>query len=382
LASYTFNIFTLITFLGKKFRFNKTKVMIMSNSVQEGSNPNDNSNADSNVEATTGIVQSPVTTLTTVTEQVWTTADFLEAEPCPVLEVSEEDLNKQLEELTQKPESEAGGGVAPGGLPQTATAAPTGEQPTATTGGYNYPPPYSRFENFSPYNLFPFITIGKLFFEQGGGKYVCSAASIGNNAIWTAGHCVHRGNGKPDGWSTRIVFVPAYKDGTAPFGQWPAKYAITTGDWYGKGNPGGLFRDMGGAVLFPNSAGKKISEVVGWLGFAWNWSYYQHWMACGYPAGAFPSGYNSPPSFNGQRQIITAASFAYTGDVPGDPKPQGIGSDMTGGCSGGPWILRFGRGNYLNGNNSYRHGDKPEELFSPRFDDLAKSVLDVLIKGT
>jgi hypothetical protein len=355
----------------------------MSNNVDEGQNPNVNPNGDSNSEEITGVVQSPVTELALATEQLWTTAEFLEAEPCPIIEVFEEDLKAAAaEDIEEKPASEPEGGVELGGMPEEeASEASTGEQATATTGGYNYPAPYSRFEVFWPYSLYPNITIGKLFFVQGGRSYVCSAASIGNYAIWTAGHCVHAGNGKSNGWSSRIVFVPAYKDGAAPYGQWPAKYAVTTFEWYSKGNPNGLYRDMGGAVLYPR-AGKKISQVVGWLGFAWNFSYYQHWMACGYPAGAFPPGYSSPPAFNGQRQIITAASFAYKGSVAGNPKPAGIGSDMTGGCSGGPWILRFGRGNYLNGNNSYRRGNKPEELFSPRFDNLAKSVRDVLIKGT
>jgi hypothetical protein len=58
---------------------------------------------------------------------------------------------------------------------------------------------------------------------------------------------------------------------------------------------------------------------------------------------------------------------------------------MTGGSSGGPWILNFsgqaGGTNYLNGNNSYRYTMHPQELFSPYFGDAAKLLYDELIAG-
>jgi len=59
-----------------------------------------------------------------------------------------------------------------------------------------------------------------------------------------------------------------------------------------------------------------------------------------------------------------------------------MGCDMTRGSSGGPWILDFsgsaGGNNLLNGNNSYRYGSHPEELYSPYFDSDAKGLRDDL----
>jgi V8-like Glu-specific endopeptidase len=343
----------------------------MANGTEEGMVPAEETepSAEGN-----GNIQSPVRDLKLATAELWTTAEFEEAEPCDIIEISEEELEEFQRATQGKPEADAkGASIEEGGPPEVEAEADEEQAPAATAGGYNYPAPFTRHEVLCSYSIYPYRTIGKLFFEQGGGKYVCSAASIGNYAIWTAGHCVHAGNGQSSGWSTRVVFVPAYLDGKAPYGQWPASYLWTTTSWYKNGIPNGLCRDMGGAVLFPQNE-KKISQVVGWLGFAWNWSRFQHWHELGYPAA-------SP--FNGQRMQEVEASYAYSdAGLKCDPKPVGTGSDLTGGSSGGPWIWMFGRGNYLNGNNSYRYSNKPQEMYSPYFDNGAKSLWDALVKST
>ena len=343
----------------------------MSNNMQEGSTPT--GGGDQPVDTGGENRRSPVRALELAAAEVWTTEEFQEAQPCDVIEISEEMLRQLRELQEERPQLDrpGAGGMASGGFPQ-GTAQTQAVAPTATAGGYDYPGPYTRHEVLCP-EYFPYTTIGKLFFEQSGNKYVCSAASIGNYAIWTAGHCVHAGNNRADGWSTRVVFVPGYKDGAAPFGQWPASFLWTRNAWYVNGIPNGLCEDMGGAILFPQS-GRKISEVVGWLGFAWNWSRLQHWHSLGYPAA---------PPFSGGRLIEVEASYAYTeSSLSCDPKPHATGNDMTGGCSGGPWIWRFGTGNYLNGNNSFRYNSRPEELYTPYFGNTAKSLWDVIQAST
>ena len=296
--------------------------------------------------------------------QLWETEDFLAAKPYPLPEVTEEALRRFIE-AAQAP-TPTGGNASPGGRPSAASAA---EQ---TLGGYSYPPPFNQHEVAVPYTTYPYVTVGKLFFNQNGGSYVASAASIGNYAIWTAGHCVHAGDNKATSWSTNLVFVPAYKDGAAPLGQWPASYLMCRTVWYQNGNPGGLYQDMGGAVL-QTVGGLKISQKVGWLGFAWNFSRSQTWHSIGYPA-------ESP--FNGQRMWDDQASYANDGSVPGSPATVGIGCSMTGGCSGGPWIMGFGAGNYVNGHNSYRPTSQPLEIYSPYFDDTsAHSLMTQLVSG-
>lgn len=313
-----------------------------------------------------GNMASPLQALQTAAEaeQIWTVQAMEEAQPCDIIEIDEAELERQLAET-----AEGGERIVAGGLPEEEAEA--GDE-VETVAGYSYPSPFSRWENMCDYRKYPFRCVGKLFFKRGNASYVCSAASIGNCAIWTAGHCVHAGNNNPSGWSTNVVFVPAYKDGNAPYGQWPAKQLLVRTVWYKNGIPKGLAEDMGGAILY-KQGGKKISQRVGWLGFAWNWSRVQHWLSIGYPAA---------PPFNGRRMQIAAGSYAYNGNVGASPAPVGMGNDLTGGSSGGPWIWRFGTGNNLNGNNSYRRSTKPKEMFSPYFGNAAKSLFDALKKGS
>jgi hypothetical protein len=133
-----------------------------------------------------------------------------------------------------------------------------------------------------------------------------------------------------------------------------------------------LSEDIGGAVLH-RQGGRTISEAVGFFGFAWNWSRVQHWHSMGYPAA---------PPFDGRRMQINASSYAYDGSVGATPHPVGAGNDLTGGCSGGPWVWQFGTGNYVNGVNSYRRSSHPQELYSPYFGDAAKALYDTLVAGT
>ena len=310
-------------------------------------------------------ISSPIIALQAGGEDILTVEEMEQAEPCDIIEIDEDELSKAVSE--PHPAVDEEGMAIEGGAPEFGT---TDVEPQATTGGYNYPGPFARLEVFDDYRVYPYRCIGKLFFKRGGRSFVCSAASIGGNAIWSAGHCLHSGDNKASGWSTDAVFVPAYKDGVAPYGQWQVKQLFVRSAWYKNGIPNGLSQDMGGAILYPQN-NKKISQVVGWLGFAWNWSRYQHWCQFGYPAA-------SP--FNGRRLIQNASSYAYNGSINSSPKPVGVGSDLTGGSSGGPWILKFGTSNYVNGCNSYRRSTKPQEMVSPYFDNNAKSLFEKLMK--
>jgi V8-like Glu-specific endopeptidase len=295
----------------------------------------------------------------------WSTEDFLAAKPYPVPEITAEMIKDFLDTAT--PPSAKGGSTSPGGPPSSSDSGPT-EDATQLT-GYPYPPPSNQHEVLTPYTTYPYCTIGKLFFNQGGGSWQASAASIGKNGLWTAGHCVHSGNGQPSGWSSNLVFVPAYKDGAAPFGKFTMKQLWCRTNWYQHGNPGGLFEDMGAAIMNPLN-GRSLSQVVGWLGFAWNFSRNQIWTSLGYPAEA---------PFTGQRMFQDTAPYANNGSVPGSPATIGIGCSMTGGCSGGPWVLGLGSTNYVNGHNSYRPNSQPLEIYSPYFGDNAHSLMQQVV---
>jgi hypothetical protein len=242
-----------------------------------------------------------------------------------------------------------------------------GEEPYTT--GTGYPGPFTRYENFASYTAFPYRAIGKLFLRPYGstGTATCTASAIGNYAIWTAGHCVSDGAGH---YHSNWVFVPSYRDGNAPYGQWIGTKAITFSAWHTSGNSS---RDSAGVILQPLN-GQTISQRVGFLGFSYNQTPSAvHRHAFGYP-GAMAGG---------SRQIICTAGYIESDPNQPAPNPVGMGCDMQNGASGGPWIKGFsglaGSGNYLSGNVSYGYPNtKPLEFFSPYFDSNTKTLWDTL----
>lgn len=319
------------------------------------------------------VSSNTITLLSNSDSQQWTRERMLAAQPYPL-----ESLNNDHEFSLQLNPSK-GDPAFISGSPPTAVQFDISVQQDVnslvqtTTSGYDYPAPFVRYQNFDSYQVYPYSTIGVLFFKQYGIDYRCSAVSIGNSAIWTAGHCIHKGDNSEDGWSSNIRFAPAYKNGSTPFGVWTTSHITTKGSWYQFGD---LRYDMAGAVLNEWN-NQTISEVVGSLGFAYNQDSGLHWLNFGYP---------SSEPFDGKTQQLCVASFAYADTSMPAPSPIAMGCDMTPGSSGGPWILSFsgqvGQTNYLNGNNSYRYSFHPMEMYSPFFGDAAKSLYEALDAGS
>lgn len=300
----------------------------------------------------------------------WTTEEIAAARPFPVPEVSNRPEMTGPDPAFLEQLSIRSPGKIQAQLPDDVIgiqdASGLDFNPGTLIAGYIYPAPFSRFIDNNVYKReFPAKTIGKLYFWQYGVPYVCSAASIGNSAIWTAGHCVHSGDGTESGWSYNAVFIPAYENGKKPLGQYRVINFWVMNEWK---NNNDYAHDMGGAVvtLFKK---KTLSQRVGALGFAWNQPLPKHWFEIGYPA-EYP--------FDGNKQVVCAASYAYS-DPNFTPQTIGIGCDQTAGTSGGPWLLNYNNGNYLNGNMSYRYTGNSFEIFSPYYDDGAYNLYNLLI---
>jgi V8-like Glu-specific endopeptidase len=239
----------------------------------------------------------------------------------------------------------------------------------AVSGGFSYPTPFTRFQVSTPeYKQYPDSAVGKLFFNQNGASYVCSASAVGPTEIWTAGHCVHAGNNSSTGWSTNVVFIPSYNNGAKPFGKFSCNSLTTWSSWYSSGDS---HFDVGSAKCSLNSKGENFLSRTGYLGFAWNQAYELHFDDFGYPQA-------SP--FNGATMQTCQSSFGHLDPfISGSgPTPYAIGCDMTGGSSGGPFIWQYGSGNYVNGHNDYKYTtpSQPLEMYSPYFGNEAKAVKD------
>jgi V8-like Glu-specific endopeptidase len=228
---------------------------------------------------------------------------------------------------------------------------------------YHYPYPFTRRTvEKQLQKVFPYRTVGVVFMRQDGVDFVCSGSSVQSaprQVVFTAGHCMHDGAGHA---SRHVLFVPAYRNGSVPYGTFAATHTWVMNAWR---NGGDDAFDEGAFSVGRNSRHQTLQSQVGALGFAWDQSRLQHWDVMGYPA-EYP--------FSGEKTVICEASHAID-DLPvlenNDPGSGydtiGIGCDMTGGSSGGPWILGLGRGNYLNGVVSYGYPGEPRSIYGPYF---------------
>ncbi|HXN25327.1 MAG TPA: hypothetical protein VOA41_21560 [Candidatus Dormibacteraeota bacterium] len=277
------------------------------------------------------------------------------------------------------------------------TAATTTPEPTSFVQYYAYPPPYTRsdvpadtYDETGLYIHYPQSTIGKLFFTLRGINYVCSASVARPHLLVTARHCVYDGM-----FATNEVFYPGWHSGPnvslspgSLGGGWPMRTAITWGC-----SPCGVDAydiafiqtfDDDGFGCGGSSFGAPIEAYTGWLGTSWAGNVgnepVQHYTEVGYPQGA---------PFNGNQMVYSRSStevfdlFGYTDTV-------GVGSDMTGGSSGGPWIVGWNEGSvtpaggdYVNGLNSYKFisPSRPEEMHGPQFKDYNFNQLRLSAEG-
>ncbi|GLW62649.1 peptidase [Actinomadura rubrobrunea] len=203
-------------------------------------------------------------------------------------------------------------------------------------------------------------TAGRVFFTYQGRTASCSGnavTSANKSTVITAGHCV-----KLDGaWHTNWVFVPGYDNGERPYGTWTASKTLATPQWTASED---INYDVGAAVV-NELDGRKLVDVVGGQGIAFNQPRRQSMYAFGYPAA-------SP--YDGSRLIYcsgqTIDDFLLSND-------HGLNCDMTGGSSGGPWFLNFNESTgtgIQNSVNSFKYNFLPNYMFGPYFGTDAQNL--------
>lgn len=183
---------------------------------------------------------------------------------------------------------------------------------------------------FSADRAYPYITVGKLFFSIGGSPFVCSASVIQRRVVATAGHCVH--SGTSSGFHRNFVFVPAFRDGAAPFKSWNWRYVATTATWAGGG--GGVpnaadyaMIEFADQALSTGAPPSKLGNVVGWLGWQTQNLTNNHTSKLGYPC-----------NLDSCQKMQDVMSNALRTTAPNNVE---YGSDARGGSSGGPWVQNF-----------------------------------------
>jgi V8-like Glu-specific endopeptidase len=217
----------------------------------------------------------------------------------------------------------------------------------------------------------PTRTAGKVFFSQGLYDYECSGTvvhALSRRLVLSAGHCAYVAQTLGGGaYGTHWMFVPAYKDGHAPFGKWAASKLVATPGWVSSvdsgfpGLNGGDSRfDVSAATLAPLH-GQKIEDVVGARRIRFDGKRSVTYDAIGYPAEA---------PFNGKREFRCVSPYEGADHTVGSPPTISIACDMTGGSSGGGWIVG---GKYIESVTSYGYNDDPNTLYGPYLGDAIHS---------
>jgi V8-like Glu-specific endopeptidase len=201
---------------------------------------------------------------------------------------------------------------------------------------------------------------GKVFFTDNKGvDYVCSGTALvsaNESLVWTAGHCVNEG---PGAFYKNFLFVPAYRDGTAPYGKFAATTLLTTSGWQSSGEFG---VDLGAAVVGANGSGTTLTDAVSEAPIVFNAVRVQSYRLYGYPAAK---------KFNGQRLRVCQTSWLM--DDVASPDTMGASCDMTGGSSGGAWVTSSGS---VASVVSYGYSNLRNVLFGPHLETEAQSLYE------
>ncbi|MDB5932683.1 MAG: hypothetical protein JWQ01_27 [Massilia sp.] len=217
--------------------------------------------------------------------------------------------------------------------------------------------------DYSADRAYPYRAVGKLFFSANGEPFTCSASVIERRVVVTAGHCVH--SGSPGGFYQDFLFVPAYRDGEAPFRAWKWRNLVVTAAWSEGGGvvPSAADYAMIGFAdqsVQPGAPVSKLGNVTGWLSWQTGSLYPNHTSKLGYPCNLDDCE---------KMQDVTSNSFRVA-----EGNNVEAGSDAREGSSGGPWVQNFaqvpvggntGVNNAVNavvGVTSYIYNDEAEKL--------------------
>jgi V8-like Glu-specific endopeptidase len=207
----------------------------------------------------------------------------------------------------------------------------------------------------------PYAVEGRIFIRQGRERGYCSGTAINSasrRVVLTAGHCVNsgpRGLNGSSAWSRYLEFIPAYTDGTAPFGTFVARrpeiYAPEP--WVKEGNPN---FDMGIALTKPDSSGVNVADAVGGgAAIALDRPRKQRFQTFGYP---------------GKARLLQRCDSPSTGEdkltrqIPGPPTVK-IRCHWLPGASGGGWLVE--NGTMVGGLTSYGRDHDVIHTFGPYF---------------
>jgi V8-like Glu-specific endopeptidase len=290
-----------------------------------------------------------------------TSVDFSNAKPMPLPQARTRPMPSDSQAAPKGPPGSAPGGMGSGqGAPATVPVprvSNNAEVLPQEAGTSNHPFTTALVDESGIHVDFgyPARAAGKLFFNiPGRGTFVCSASMIKPGVVVTAAHCV--ANFGQRQFYNSWIFVPAYYNGNAPFGVWTVASAAILSSYYDGSDScaqaGVICQDDVALLVLNAQSGHYAGNYTGWYGYGWNGYSYFPWQSLS-QAEITQLGY--PVALDGGLWMERTDSLGYNagGNFSNNTI---IGSLMTGGSSGGPWLVNFGLDPSLSGT---AHGSMP-----------------------
>ncbi|SAL65988.1 Glutamyl endopeptidase precursor [Caballeronia arvi] len=192
---------------------------------------------------------------------------------------------------------------------------------------------------------YPYRAIGKLTFSTG----YCTASLIRRSVIVTAAHCIQTfgsGNLMFDKWQ----FIPGHYGASgatsaqsAPYGTWAWGALVRPSTWANgtdTGSGSARNNDIAVILIAKNASNQFIGDITGYLNYGWNNYSFISSAKTGNLLTAAVTTLGYPQLLDGGAIMQRTDGPTYTTTVSGASQLW-QGSNLTGGASGGPWIVNF-----------------------------------------
>ena len=210
----------------------------------------------------------------------------------------------------------------------------------------------------------PYRYSGKLWMRFGSSWYVCTASLVKKGVLITAAHCVHNYGRGSAGFANEVRWYPSnYNSAGGPWGYYsgvtwriPTVYFNGT-DTCQSGATGVVCNnDLATVTLAPKNGVYAGTGMGGWYGYGWNGYSYLTTPVFGNTTVAQITQIGYPVAIDNGYQMLRGDSYgkyiAMTGSNGKLLKNTQLGSAMTGGSSGGPWLVNFGTAPVVTGSAS------------------------------
>ena len=185
----------------------------------------------------------------------------------------------------------------------------------------------------------PWKSTGKLWMRFGASWFVCTASVIEKGLLVTAAHCVHDFGQGNLGWADEVYFEPIRHRNRKPRGKWRAvDYWVPTVYWNGTDvctTPGIVCENDIAIVVLQKKGRSFVSKRSDMYEYGENDYSYASFLG---ETAAQITQLGYPVALDEGLRMIRTDSLGYQ-DIPNNVV---MGSDQSGGSSGGPWLVNFG----------------------------------------